>query len=199
MRAAVKVLIALIFIAILAITIFRFEPKRDQWQMPDKIMDTLGIKQGMVIGEAGAGEGYFTFHLSSRIGDTGKVYANDISERALETLEQKARRKGFINIETVLGEETDPLFPVDTLDMVIMVYVLHDVLQPVPFLKNIRKYLKPDAPIVIVDRDPEKYGHEYDYYLKMDKVKKIIHDSGQSLSRIETFLPRDNIYIIEGK
>lgn len=41
-------------------------------------MDVIGVKAGMVIGEAGAGRGYFTFKLAKRVGDTGIIYANDI-------------------------------------------------------------------------------------------------------------------------
>lgn len=41
-------------------------------------MDTVGIRQGLVIGEAGAGSGYFTFKLAQRVAQNGKIYANDI-------------------------------------------------------------------------------------------------------------------------
>jgi len=49
---------------------------RDAQVQPEKVMEAIGVKPGMVIGEAGAGEGYFTFKLSRRVGETGKVYAN---------------------------------------------------------------------------------------------------------------------------
>ena len=50
-------------------------------------MDAIGVKEGMVIGEAGAGRGWFTFYLSERVGDEGIIYANDISSRALSILD----------------------------------------------------------------------------------------------------------------
>ena len=34
----------------------------------------------MIMSEAGAGNGYFTFWLSKRVGETGKIYANDIKK-----------------------------------------------------------------------------------------------------------------------
>ena len=53
---------------------------RDKRMQPQRIMDSLRVKEGTIIGEAGAGEGYFTFCLSKRVGETGKIYANDIKK-----------------------------------------------------------------------------------------------------------------------
>ena len=38
--------------------------RRDKQEKPNEAIDCIGIKPGMKIGEAGAGRGYFTFHLS---------------------------------------------------------------------------------------------------------------------------------------
>ena len=77
-------------------------------------------------GEAGAGRGYFTFKLARRVGRSGIVYANDIDEAALAQIESRCRSEGIQNIETVVGEIEDPRFPEEGLDLVIMVYALHD-------------------------------------------------------------------------
>ena len=53
------------------------ETRREEWQPPDKIMDAIGVKPGMVIGEPGAGRGYMTFYLAKRVGKEGKVYRGD--------------------------------------------------------------------------------------------------------------------------
>ena len=50
-----------------------------------------------------------------------------------------------------MGEAEDPLFPEKNLEMVVMVYVLHEVERPVPFLVNLRSYLKPGGSLVIVE------------------------------------------------
>ena len=52
---------------------------RYKFRPPQKIMDAVGIKPGMVVGEVGAGEGFFTFSLAERVGENGIVYANDIA------------------------------------------------------------------------------------------------------------------------
>jgi ubiquinone/menaquinone biosynthesis C-methylase UbiE len=133
-------------LTVLVSTSASYDPDRETWQPPEQIMDTAGVKPGMKIGEAGAGDGYLTFHLASRVGDRGKVYANEISETDLATIRARADREGVANIVTVLGEVEDPLFPENDLDMVIMVYVLHHLEYPIAFMKALKSYLDPTTP-----------------------------------------------------
>jgi ubiquinone/menaquinone biosynthesis C-methylase UbiE len=170
---------------------------RDTYHQPDKVMDVVGVKPGMVIGEVGAGYGYFTFHLSRRVGDSGKIYANDIAARALAAIRQKCEEEGITNIETIVGQVEDPLFPKDMLDMVFIVNAFHDLAKPVALLNNIVPSLKPGAPVVIIDRDPDKVGGYNSHVLTHAEVLEHIENSDFDLDRIETFLPQHNIYIIK--
>ena len=169
---------------------------RDTYHQPDKVMDVVGVKPGMVIGEVGAGHGYFTFHLSRRVDDSGKIYANDIATRALASIRRKCEGEGITNIETIVGEVEDPLFPDDELDMVFIVNAFHDLAKPVELLNNIVPSLKPGAPVVIIDRDPDKVGGYNRHVLTQEEVLEHIKNSDFDLDRIETFLPQHNIYII---
>jgi predicted methyltransferase len=88
------------------------DAERDARLQPERVMDAIGVRPGMVIGEAGAGRGYFTFKLARRVGAQGKVYANDIDRGALDHIRQVCRDENIANVETVVGEVEDPLFPV---------------------------------------------------------------------------------------
>jgi len=168
---------------------------RDTWQKPGKVLEVVGVKPGMVIGEPGAGKGYFTFKLARKVGPTGKIYANDIIKKYLDSIKKKTRKEGLTNIVTVKGKVTDPLFPRGQLDMVFMCYVLHHLTQPVAFLKNLRPGLKPNAPVVILEQDPGKTNSTTGHFWKQEKILETVKAAGYKLDRIETFLPRDNIYI----
>ncbi|MBD3854537.1 MAG: class I SAM-dependent methyltransferase [Acidobacteria bacterium] len=168
---------------------------RETWQPPEQIMDAVGVRAGMRIGEAGAGEGYLTFHLARRVGDRGVVYANEISEGDLETIRHRAQREDVDNIVTVLGEIEDPLFPEKDLDMVIMVYVLHHLDRPIEFLQNLEGYLKPDAPVVIIEKNHDMERSHPPQFMTGRQVLETIEESGYELEKTETFLPRDTIYI----
>ena len=171
---------------------------RDKWHQPDKVMDLVGVRKGMIIGEVGAGHGYFTFKLSERVGESGKIYANDISRSALKYLSDRCKREGITNIQTIIGEVEDPLLPKD-LDMVFIVNAFHDLDRPVELLNNLSLSLKPEAPVVILDRDPTKFRYDTDHFLTREEVLEKIEESVFVLDRMETFLPQHNIYIIRRK
>src|SRR5512139_3858770 len=120
-------------------------PTRDAIEQPEKVMEATGVKPGMVIGEIGAGQGYFTFWLAKAVGETGKVYANDIDASALAAIERRRAAEKVFNIETILGTVDDPLFPPGALDMVFIVNAFHDLARPVELLAGLRPALKPGA------------------------------------------------------
>ena len=172
---------------------------RETWQPPEKIMDAVGVKPGMKIGEAGAGRGYFTFPLSGRVGAGGVVFANDISTSSLDTIRSRASAEGIDNIRIVVGAVEDPLFPEKDLDMVVMVYVLHMLETPVEFMKNLRKYIGADGTLVVIERNAAHERAHYPSFMTRGQVLETMEDIGYELVRTETFLPRDTIFIYAPK
>ena len=173
-----------------------WEKGLNQRQPPIKIMDAIGLKQGMIIGEVGAGTGRMTMWLADRVGESGKVYANDIDRSALGHLRRRCKRDGFKNVEIVAGEMEDPGFSTGSLDVAFMINVYHHLAEHVPIIRNIRPSLKPDGMLVIVECDPEKvdWGDEHG----CSRQEDMIHDlkkAGFEVVRIETFLDEDSIYI----
>lgn len=187
----------------------RWEKKiNEERQPPEKVMDAIGVKPGMIIGEVGAGRGRYTVHLAHRVGSEGKIYANDIDEKALSYLRERCRRNNIQNIETILGKVDDPLFPERSLDMVIMVWVYHMLEKPIPLMKNLRPSLKPGATVVILDPPDEEIDEEIkelkgkldpDRLTIKERIEKGGEEAGFELVRIETFLPKDTIYILKVK
>jgi len=171
------------------------QTSREEWQPPDKIMDAIGVKPGMVIGEPGAGRGYMTFYLAERVGKKGKVYANDISRSALDEIVSRAKEEGVKNIEIVMGELEDPAFPVNDLDMVIMVYVLHMLDKPIEFMENVKKYMGPETPLVIIERNTHNDRAHAPSFMSNKQILDTLAETDYVLERTETFLARDTIYI----
>ncbi|HQF88229.1 MAG TPA: class I SAM-dependent methyltransferase [Acidobacteriota bacterium] len=87
------------------------EQMANEFQPPGLVMDLLGVRPGLVIGEVGAGRGRVTVHPADRVGDKGKVYANDINAASLEYLQARCRRLGLDNVETILSRTDDACFP----------------------------------------------------------------------------------------
>jgi len=178
----------------------RGESRTNERQPPDKIMAAIGVRTGMAIGEVGAGQGRFTVHLARKVGESGKIYANDIDESSLEHLRDRSKRLGLNNVDIILGQVEDPLFPKASLDMAFMILTYHHLAKPVALLKNLIPSLKPGATVVVVDPDPEKdndrWGRES---TSEEKMRKEAGEAGLELVRVETFLERDNIFILRVK
>ena len=165
-------------------------------QPPLQIIDAIGLKPGMVVGEVGAGTGRMTMWLADRVGDSGRIYANDISKEHLDHLRMRSLQSGFLNIEFILGEVDNARLPAGALDMAFMINVYHHLDNPVPLIQNILPSLKPGATLVIVECDPEKvdWGKEEGCTSPGDMAREL-RAAGFELVRVSKFLNEDNIYI----
>jgi ubiquinone/menaquinone biosynthesis C-methylase UbiE len=188
-------LLAILLVSFTVATAFAQGSDRNSWQQPEAIMDSLGIGPGMIVGEAGAGDGYFTFHLAKRVGTMGTIYANDIDRRALKRLEDKCGRGDVRNIITITGKIDDPLFPKRKLDCVVMMMAFHDFEKPVEWMKNVVPSLKPGAFLAIIDQDPDKTNRDRGHFWTKERVLSTMEETEFVLIRLYTFLERDNIYV----
>jgi ubiquinone/menaquinone biosynthesis C-methylase UbiE len=162
-------------------------------------MDAIGLEPGMVIGEVGAGQGRFSVRLAERVGERGKVYANDIDEEALEYLERRCRRDEIHNLETILGEVVEPKFPASTLDMAFMINTYHHLEDPVGLLKNVVPALKADGKLVIVEHDPKKTGPGWESdSTPREELLEEVRQAGYEVEEIidESSIPQDVIYVL---
>ncbi len=125
-------------------------PDRDAWQMPDEVMDALGIADGATVADLGAGGGWFTVRLARRVGPSGRVYAQDIQPQMIESISRRVSREGLANVSTVLGTADDPRLP-GALDAVLIVGTYPEISDPVTLLRRVAAALKPDGRIGIVD------------------------------------------------
>lgn len=172
-------------------------PSRDAIEQPAKVMEAVGIKPGMAVGEVGAGWGYFTFWLAKGVGEGGRVYANDIDRASLAAIERRRDAEKIGNIETVLGTVDDPGLPAGALDMVFIVNAFHDLEKPVELLANLLPALKPGGTVVIMDRDPARSGERH--FLPREKVEELVGRSVFALVRTETWLRYHNLYILKAR
>ena len=174
-----------------------WEKQTFERQPPEKVMDAAGIKPGMVIGEVGAGRGRFTLHLARRVGNRGKILANDIDEESLAYLRERCQREDIRNVEIILGEIDDPLLPEGTLDMVFMVWIYHFLDEPVVMLKKLFPTLKSGGTIVLVEPDPIRGPGGEDHGISPERMRREAEQAGFELVRIEDFLPWDLMFVLK--
>jgi predicted methyltransferase len=126
-------------------------PDRDAWQKPDLIMDALGIGEGSVVADLGAGGGWFTVRLARRVGPNGTVFAQDLQRQMLEAIKRRVGREGLRNVEYVQGSLVDPRLPPGRLDAVLIVDSYHELAKPIELLRNVSASLKSTGRIGIVE------------------------------------------------
>ena len=125
-------------------------PDRDAWQEPERIMDSLGITSGTMVADVGAGGGWFTIKLASRVGPEGLVYAEDIQREMIESINRRVNRANLSNVETIIGTSNNPKIPTPV-DAVLMVDVYGEVEDPVTLLRNVIPQLKKGGRIGIIE------------------------------------------------
>ena len=135
--------------------IFLLEEPRD-WQDTEEILDRLRINPGDMIADIGAGSGYFTIPLASRVGDKGMVFAEEIQIEMVNFISKKVEKLGLNNIRVVFGKVEDPSLLDDFFNLVFLTNTYHELEKPLLMLENIRKDLKHNGRLAIIDWDPEK-------------------------------------------
>lgn len=65
---------------------------------PIRILEPY-IKNGNWIADLGCGWGYYSFLLADMVGSNGKVFAVDLADKCIQSIQKKIAKKGIHNIE----------------------------------------------------------------------------------------------------
>ena len=163
LKTFVFVLLALAFLCVLNVgysafrTISRLnavEAERDRWQRPSDVIQALNLRPGNLVVDLGCGSGYFTLKLSSPVGDSGRVVAEDVRRLPLMFLWVRAVSKREHNVRVVLGEPADPHMPAQV-NAVLISNTYHEFTDSHSILAHLYQSLVPAGRLVVVDREPK--------------------------------------------
>ena len=135
------------------------EEARDRLNEAATVMNKAGIAKGMTVADIGAGEGYYTIRLSTRVGKDGRVLAEDIVPEVRDALAERAARDRLDNVSVRLGEPANPKLPVNSFDRILMVHMYHEIEQPYEFLWRMRPALKAGGEVIVVDANRHTQNH----------------------------------------
>ena len=153
------------------LAIFESEDRAKNLQI-DRVMDILKISEGKSVADLGAGSGWFTVRAANRVGGKGKVYAVEINQEYINHINERAKRENYVNIKTVLGAEDNPKLAANSIDAVLLLKTYHEIAQPVKVLQNLRKSLKKNALIGIIDRNGDGDDHGIDKEKVIEEAKR---------------------------
>ena len=171
--------------------------EREMEEEPDRALDAIGIAKGAVVGDIGAGVGYFTWRMAERVGPAGKVYAVDIQPQMLERLRKNLAQRGLSNVEPVLGTADDPKLPAKALDLILLVDVYHEFSEPQKMLEKMREALKADGRLVLLEyrKEDPAVPIRPEHKMSIADVKAELEPEGFRLERVSDVLPRQHILI----
>ncbi len=175
-------------------------PERDQYQQPEKVIEALNLKPGMVVADIGSGSGYFTRRIAKAMGDTGQVIAIDVEQKMLNYNKQELEKIGLADrVHFILAEPDNSSLPENSADMVFLCDVYHQLAYPVDYLANTQPALTPNGRVVIIDNYADRRsgtrGFSKRHLISKEHVIKNMEQAGFALSKEHTFLPRQ--YFLE--
>lgn len=161
-------------------------------------IEKLPIDKNSVVADIGAGTGYYTFKISNKVPD-GRVYAVEIQDDAVNYLKNKAGQLDAKNVTIVKGKEQSPELPENSIDLAMMVDVYHELTYPHEMLQNIRKALKPNGKLLLIEYRAEDPKVEIRTLHKMSvpQVTRELKANGFKLIEDGEFLPIQHFLLFQ--
>jgi ubiquinone/menaquinone biosynthesis C-methylase UbiE len=125
--------------------------EREAEERPSDAIAQLKLKPGMVVCDLGCGNGFYSLEMAKLVSPGGKVLAVDIQPEMLHLLELRSKDSGVENIEPILSTVADPKIPDESVDMLLLVDVYHEFSHPQQMLAGIRRGLKPNGVIALLE------------------------------------------------
>lgn len=173
-------------------------PGRELAEQPEQVLEALNLKPTDVVADIGAGTGYFSFRISSRVPE-GKVLAVDLQPEMLDIITFLKQENNITNVEPVLGNLTDPNLPQESIDLALMVDAYHEFEYPKEMMEGIVRSLKLGGRVALVEYRRENPFIPIKALHKMTQkqVHKEMEAVGLQWLETQPFLPQQHLMVFE--
>jgi cyclopropane fatty-acyl-phospholipid synthase-like methyltransferase len=170
------------------------DPKRDAWQLPDRVIAALELKPGMGVADVGAGTGYFSVRLA-RVSPALTVYAADIEPKMVEHLKERSAAEKLTNIVPVLAAAASPNLP-RPVDLILIVDTYHHIADRPAYFRALRRSLTAGGRVAIVDfRKDAPEGPPAHFRFTPAEIEAEMKQAGYAMAASHDFLPRQHFLI----
>jgi ubiquinone/menaquinone biosynthesis C-methylase UbiE len=167
-----------------------------EWQ-PDRVIDSLKIQKGWIIGDLGAGGGYYTYRFSAETGMDGKVYAADINQEFLKKIEDEAVKKNLKNVYTILAEVDDSGFENNSMDLIFIRNTFHHFEDKNLYMKKLSLKLKDNGRIAIIDYKKDGVFRIFGHNVEREEILEAMDGSGLIPDKEYDFLESQYFFIFK--
>ena len=172
---------------------------REEEERTSEMVKELKLKPGMSVADIGSGNGYHTLMMAQIIGNKGTAYAVDIQPEMLRMLEKRADKSGMKNIKSIENRYWDTDLPDSSIDFAFMADVYHEFSHPEQMLSSIRRALKPQGIVTLLEfreEDP-KVPIKPEHKMSKEQVIKEMRKNGFKLSRSYDKLPWQHLLFFQ--
>ncbi len=111
----------------------------------------LRVEPGDVVADVGAGDGKWAVALAEIVGATGRVFATEVDPNDLKKIRDRVAREKTDNVTVIEGGQRDTGLPEACCDQILLRRVYHHFEEPAPMQESLRRALRPDGLLFIVD------------------------------------------------
>ncbi len=172
---------------------------REEEERTSEMVKELKLKPGMSVADIGSGNGYHTLMMAKIIGNKGTAYAVDIQPEMLQMLEERADKADMKNIKSIENRYWDTDLPDASIDFALMADVYHEFSHPEQMLSSIRRALKPQGIVTLLEfreEDP-KVPIKPEHKMSKEQVIKEMRKNGFKLSRSYDKLPWQHLLFFQ--
>jgi ubiquinone/menaquinone biosynthesis C-methylase UbiE len=121
-----------------------------------RVFELLEIESGDVVADVGAGDGKWSVAVAEHVGPEGRVYATEIDPNDLKKIRARVAREGATNVSVVEGRADSTGLPNACCDAILLRRVCHHFTDPEAMQESLRKALRDDARLLVVDFDTRR-------------------------------------------
>lgn len=155
----------------------------DEFLNPQKILETVPLKENMVACDLGCGSGGWAVPLAKKL-KTGVVYAVDILDSAISALNARIEREKIANIRPILADvEKGVKIANNTIDFVLLSNILFESDDKESILREMYRLLKPEGIALIVDWKQDSPVGIKERAVSFDELKLLLNKFGFKVER----------------
>lgn len=148
----------------------------------DALADALGVTSGMHVADVGAGDGAVAEVLTRLVGDTGRVYATEVSADRLTDLATRKVQRRLANLEVVAARDDDTGLPGASVDALYLRHVFHHLTDRSAMVQRLARAVRPGGRIAVIDFPPGAlWFHGADHGVTADTVREVFWNAGWRL------------------
>jgi len=125
------------------------DPKRLEELKPLDTLLRIGLQDNHVLCDVGAGTGIFT--IPAALYTKQVVWALEIDKEMLGVIATKARQNGLTNIRLLEVRNDSLAIDDETVDIALMVTVLHEIDDKSRILEEVKRILKPGGKLAVIE------------------------------------------------